>query len=54
MGLFNRKEKCNSPQYSTITNFEVHLKYWEFVISRLVENITHQVCNTITKARKFL
>lgn len=55
MGLFTRKEKKDSqPSACNLSDLEVHLKYWEFVLSRFVQGATERAKKTLEKARDFV
>ncbi|MFX1519006.1 MAG: hypothetical protein ACFFCD_03700 [Promethearchaeota archaeon] len=55
MGLFNRKEKEDSQASTcTLSDLEVHLKYWEFVFSRFAQGVAESAKKTVEKARNFL
>jgi hypothetical protein len=56
MGLFKRKEKEEEtqPPASTLSDLEVHLKYWEFVFSRFVQGVTERAKKTLEKTRDFV
>jgi hypothetical protein len=54
MGLFKRKEKEGSQSANTVSDLEVHLKYWEFVCSRFVQGVTERVKKTLEKIREFI
>ncbi|MFX1521245.1 MAG: hypothetical protein ACFFCD_15130 [Promethearchaeota archaeon] len=54
MGLFKRKEKESSQLTNTVSDLEVHLKYWEFVFSRLVQGVTERAKKTLEKIRELI
>ncbi|MFX1518600.1 MAG: hypothetical protein ACFFCD_01560 [Promethearchaeota archaeon] len=48
----NELEQCES--FDTLTDLEVHKKYWEFVFSRVIEGVTEKVNNFVERAQRFI
>ena len=54
MGLFRRKEKEEIQSTTTcLSDLEIHVKYWEFVFSRFVQDVTKKAKKTLEKACDF-
>jgi hypothetical protein len=54
MGLFRRKEKEETqPATACLSDLEIHVKYWEFVFSRFVQDVTKKAKRTLEKACDF-
>ena len=54
MGLFRRKEKEEiQPSTACLSDLEIHVKYWEFVFSRFVQDVAKKAKKTLEKACDF-
>ena len=54
MGLFRRKETEETPSATTgLSDLEIHVKYWEFVFSRFIQDVTKKAKKTLEKACDF-
>jgi hypothetical protein len=51
---FRRKEKEETQQTKAcLSDLEIHVKYWEFVLSRFVQGVTKKAKKTLEKACDF-
>jgi len=51
---FIRKEKDVTQSTSTVSDLEIHKKYWEFVFTRLIQGITESITKTLEDWRTIL
>jgi hypothetical protein len=44
---FKRKEKEDSQSKNSLSDLEVHLKYWEFVLAQFIQGITERITKNL-------
>jgi hypothetical protein len=54
MGLFKRKKKEEAKPATTLSDLEVHLKYWEFVFSRFIQDVTEMAKKILENIRELV
>jgi len=44
---FKRKEKEDSHSKNSLSDLEVHLKYWEFVLAQFIQGVTERITKNL-------
>jgi len=44
---FKRKEKEDSQSKNSLSDLEVHLKYWEFVLAQFIQGVTERITKNL-------
>jgi len=44
---FKRKEKEDSQSKNALSDLEVHLKYWEFVLAQFIQGLTERITKNL-------